>query len=317
VFFCWRHHTNPVTKEWRWKADKPEFLIGQAMENHRKMMIAMRGVPGVSPERLEEAMTIKHCALSLVGEPIIYPYINEFVDLLHANNISSFLVTNAQFPEKLLTMKPVTQLYISIDAANEDTLKAIDRPLFSDFWRRHIDSVDALAKFPQRTVHRLTLVKEHNMEEVKDYAGLVVRGLPDFVEVKGVTYCGYSPASHLTIKNTPFHQEVIAFSKDLVNFINSSLPPDSAASYDIACEHEHSLCVLIANKHKFLIDGNWYTWIDYTKFHELVKSGQPFTALDYRAETPQWALYGSKERGFDPEEERFKRKKQKPPTGGC
>jgi len=315
--FCWRHHTNPVTKEWRWKADKPEFLIDQAMENHKRMMNAMRGVPGVSPERLEDAMTIKHCALSLVGEPIIYPYINEFVDLLHKNNISSFLVTNAQFPEKLLEMKPVTQLYISIDAATEESLKAIDRPLFSDFWRRHVESVDALAKYPQRTVHRLTLVKEHNMEEVRDYAKLVVRGIPDFVEVKGVTYCGKSDASNLTIKNTPFHQEVISFCKNLVNEINSTLPDPSKAEYDIACEHEHSLCVLIANKNKFFNNDTWYTWIDYPKFHELVISGQPFTSIDYLAETPKWALYGSNERGFDPEEERFKRTKPKPPTGGC
>jgi tRNA wybutosine-synthesizing protein 1 len=315
--FCWRHHTNPVTKEWRWKADNPEFLISQAMENHRRLMNSMRGVPGVSPERLEESMTIKHCALSLVGEPIIYPYINEFVDLLHENNISSFLVTNAQFPEKLLEMKPVTQLYISIDAATEDTLKAIDRPLFSDFWQRHIQSVDALAKYPQRTVHRLTLVKEHNMEEVRDYAALVVRGIPDFVEVKGVTFCGKSDASNLTIKNTPFHEEVISFCKDLVDTINSTLPNHDKAEYGIACEHEHSLCVLIANKNKFLINGNWHTWIDYPKFHQLVKSGKNFSATDYMAETPQWALHGSTERGFDPEEERFKRAKPKPPTGGC
>jgi len=214
-------------------------------------------------------------------------------------------------------MKPVTQLYISIDAATEESLKAIDRPLFSDFWRRHVESVDALAKYPQRTVHRLTLVKEHNMEEVRDYAALVVRGLPDFVEVKGVTYCGKSDASNLTIKNTPFHDEVISFSKDLVAQINRTLPDTTKADYDIACEHEHSLCVLIANKKKFLINDSWHTWIDYPKFLELVKSGQPFTAIDYTAPTPSWALCGSTEKGFDPEEERFKRIKQKPPTGGC
>jgi len=155
------------------------------------------------------------------------------------------------------------------------------------------------------------------MEEVRDYANLVVRGLPDFVEVKGVTYCGKSDASNLTIKNTPFHQEVISFCKDLVDAINSNLPNESPAQYDIACEHEHSLCVLITNKKKFFIDGKWYTWIDYPKFHELIKSGLPFSAIDYMAETPQWALHGSEEHGFDPEEERFKRNKKKPPTGGC
>jgi len=34
---------------------------------------------------------IRHCALSLVGEPIMYPRINELVRLLHGNGISTFL----------------------------------------------------------------------------------------------------------------------------------------------------------------------------------------------------------------------------------
>ena len=41
------------------------------------------GVPGVKAERFEEGMRPQHCALSLVGEPIMYPEINKFVDLLH------------------------------------------------------------------------------------------------------------------------------------------------------------------------------------------------------------------------------------------
>ena len=35
-------------------------------------------------ERVEEALAMKHCALSLVGEPIMYPHIDKFIDLLHA-----------------------------------------------------------------------------------------------------------------------------------------------------------------------------------------------------------------------------------------
>jgi tRNA wybutosine-synthesizing protein 1 len=73
------------------------------MKNHLQMVKQMKGVPGVIKERFEEASTIRHCALSLVGEPIIYPYINEFIDLLHEKNISSFLVTNAQFPDKIVS----------------------------------------------------------------------------------------------------------------------------------------------------------------------------------------------------------------------
>lgn len=59
------------------------------------------GVPGVIRERLAEGMQARHCALSLVGEPIMYPQINEFIKLLHSKGISSFLVTNAQFPDAI------------------------------------------------------------------------------------------------------------------------------------------------------------------------------------------------------------------------
>ena len=53
---------------------------------------------------------------------------------------------------------------------------------------------------------RLTLVKDWNMEELAAYAELVKRGRPDFIEVKGVTYCGDNSASNLTIKNSPYHE---------------------------------------------------------------------------------------------------------------
>jgi tRNA wybutosine-synthesizing protein 1 len=32
------------------------------------------------------------------------------------------------------------QLYVSVDAATKESLKAIDRPLFGDFWERFIVS---------------------------------------------------------------------------------------------------------------------------------------------------------------------------------
>ena len=81
--------------------DGPEKIVSEAYENHRKLIKEFRGVPGVQPARLAEAMQIKHCALSLVGEPIMYPEINRLIELLHEEKISTFLVTNAQFPEAI------------------------------------------------------------------------------------------------------------------------------------------------------------------------------------------------------------------------
>jgi tRNA wybutosine-synthesizing protein 1 len=98
----------------------------------------MRGVPGVTAEKLEEGFDVRHCALSLVGEPIMYPKITALVKELHARKISTFLVTNAQFPDAIRDLGPVTQLYVSIDASTKDSLKKIDRPLFKDFWQRFL-----------------------------------------------------------------------------------------------------------------------------------------------------------------------------------
>lgn len=63
--------------------------------------LSYSGVPGVKPERMAEGMQAKHCALSLVGEPIMYPEINALIGLLHDKGISTFLVTNAQFPDAI------------------------------------------------------------------------------------------------------------------------------------------------------------------------------------------------------------------------
>ncbi|XP_040192684.1 S-adenosyl-L-methionine-dependent tRNA 4-demethylwyosine synthase TYW1-like isoform X2 [Rana temporaria] len=311
--FCWRHHTNPVGTEWKWKMDQPEMIVEQAIENHQNMIKQFKGVPGVKPDRFEEGMAVKHCALSLVGEPIMYPEINQLLRLLHQQNISSFLVTNAQFPEEIRSLEPVTQLYVSVDASTKDSLKKIDRPLFKDFWQRFLDSLTALAEKQQRTVYRLTLVKAWNVDELKAYADLVTIGKPDFIEVKGVTYCGDSSASNLTMANVPWHEEVIHFVQEMTDML-----PD----YEVSCEHEHSNCMLLSHK-KFKIDGEWWTWIDYEKFQELMrsyaKSGgtATFTALDYVAKTPKWALFGSNERGFDPVETRFQRKNKAKDISGC
>jgi len=313
--FCWRHHSNPVGTEWRWQMDDAETIIQGALDNHYKMINEFKGVPGVLPDKLAEGMQAQHCALSLVGEPIMYPQINKFVKLLHQKGISSFLVTNAQFPDAIKQMSPCTQLYVSIDASTKDSLKKIDRPLFKDFWERFIQSLKELSAKGQRTVYRLTLVKGWNAEEMDNYAALVALGQPDFIEIKGVTFCGSSKASTLTMENVPWHEEVVYFVKQLV---------ERLSDYSIACEHEHSNCLLVAHK-KFKVEGKWMTWIDYARFHELVQryyltdGAETFTGLDYMKETPNWAVFGSEERGFDPLETRWRRKGKLEANvdGGC
>jgi tRNA wybutosine-synthesizing protein 1 len=304
--FCWRHGTNPVGTTWRWVVDPPDMIFEGVKAGHYQKIKMMRGVPGVRAERFAEAMRIRHCALSLVGEPIFYPHIDEFTAMLHKEHISSFLVCNAQHPDQLAALKPVTQLYVSIDASNRESLRKIDRPLHRDFWERFNRCLDILKekRFQQRTIFRLTLVKGFNIEdEAEGYADLVQKGLPCFVEVKGVTYCGTSSSAGagLTMQNVPFYEEVCAF----VEALNAALAR-RGLGYGIAAEHAHSCCVLIASE-RFRKEGKWHTRIDYERFFECLESGKEFTPEDYMGqETPEWATWGNG--GFDPRDERVYRK---------
>ncbi|KAI1974117.1 Fe-S oxidoreductase [Ophidiomyces ophidiicola] len=307
--FCWRHGTNPVGTTWRWKVDPPDLIFQGVKEGHYKKIKMLRGVPGVRAERFAEAMRIRHCALSLVGEPIFYPHINEFVSLLHNEHISSFLVCNAQHPDQLAALQRVTQLYVSIDASNRDSLRKIDRPLHRDFWERFQRCLDILRekRHVQRTVYRLTLVKGFNIDdEIVGYADLVEKGLPCFVEIKGVTYCGTSTSAGagLTMKNVPFYEEVAAFAVGLNDELNNR-----NLGYGIAAEHSHSCCILLASN-RFHANGKWHTKINYDLFFALleeeIKSGISFTPEDYMSETDHWALWGNG--GFDPSDERVYKK---------
>ncbi|KJZ79302.1 hypothetical protein HIM_01453 [Hirsutella minnesotensis 3608] len=310
--FCWRHGTNPVGTTWRWVVDPPEMIFEGVKENHYKKIKMMRGVPGVRAERYAEALRIRHCALSLVGEPIFYPHINEFLAMLHAERISSFLVCNAQHPDQLAALKAVTQLYVSIDASNRESLRKIDRPLHRDFWERFQRCLDILRekRFRHRTVFRLTLVKGFNVEdEVEGYAQLVERGLPCFVEVKGVTYCGTSTSSNagLSMSNVPFYWEVCEFVKALEKRLH-----EKGLKYGIAAEHAHSCCILLASE-RFKKDGKWHTHIDYDRFFQLLEergADGDWTPEDYMGQpTPEWALWGNG--GFDPRDDRVDRKGRK------
>ena len=60
-----------------------------------------------------------------------------------------------------------------------------------------------------------------------------------FICYQGVTYCGDSKGASLTMQNVPWHREVVSFVQQLADLL---------PEYDIASEHEHSNCVLVANK---------------------------------------------------------------------
>ena len=279
--FCWRDDKAKVSKDWVWGIDDPVYLVHEAAQAHHKLLNGFKGNEKANASAYRQSRTIKHVALSLTGEPITYPKINEMIDEFHKQRISTFLVTNATYPEQIRDLRPITQLYISLDAPNKRLLKEIDRPVFDDYWERLLRSLDYLAQKKSRTTIRLTMIKQLNMIEPENYARLIQKGDPDFIEVKAYMWIGASQ-KRLTRDNMPLHEEVVAFSKELVNYL-----PD----YEICAEHIPSRVVMIAKK-KFKRNGEWYTWIDFPKFHELIDRGVEVRTEDFLKKTPNPGLSG-------------------------
>src|SRR3989344_2873699 len=161
-----------------------------------KLLTGFKGNTNPNPDKepYNKSKTIKHAALSLIGESILYPKINEIINEFHKKGISTFLVTNAQYPEQIKSLAPVTQLYISLDAPTQELIKKIDKPIFKDYWQRLNQSLEIMSKKKQRTCIRLTLIKYVNMSEdlCENYSNLIKKASPDFIEVKAYMSVGAS-----------------------------------------------------------------------------------------------------------------------------
>mmetsp|Transcript_378 Transcript_378/g.1267 ORF Transcript_378/g.1267 Transcript_378/m.1267 type:complete len:370 (+) Transcript_378:207-1316(+) len=302
--FCWRNHINPVALAWKFDQDDPEEVLRESLERHYQTIERQCLSPNALEGRKAEAREVRHCALSLVGEPVAYPRIAEFLAGLHRRRISSFLVTNGQFPDALRALPRVTQLYLSCDGATRGDLEAVGRPLFKDFWERYLESLDILRSRPERTVCRLTLLRGLNMEEPAAWAALLRRASPDFVELKGATMAGLFAKMGLTTRNMPTHLEVQRFAEALAELL---------PGYHVACEHEHSISVLLASERFLSAEGGWRTWIDFERFADIWEDEQ-VSSSDYTAPTPDWALHGSPGQGFAPTETRKLRARPRPVT---
>lgn len=277
--FCWRDYKSPVSKEWKqeWKIDDPKFILDESIKAHHKLLTGFKGDTNPNPnkEPYEKSKIIKHVALSLTGEPILYPRINELINLFNKQGISTFLVTNAQYPEQIKNLSPVTQLYISLDAPDSILLRKVDLPLFRDYWERLNKSLEYMNEKKQRTCIRLTMIKGINMSSPEKYAELIKKASPDFIEVKSYMHVGAS-IKRLSKECMPSHEEVMKFSKELIKYLKD---------YEIVSEHIPSQVVMLAKK-KFKINGVWNTWIDFEKYNELVNSKKQFTTNDYLKKTP-------------------------------
>ncbi|MBW3011672.1 radical SAM protein, partial [Candidatus Woesearchaeota archaeon] len=174
-------------------------------------------------------------AISLAGEPAMFPKLKELIDILHKKGKSTFVVTNGMFPDMVEKIEP-TQLYVSIDAPNKELFMKIDKPIYKDAWQRFNNTLDALAKKKSRTAVRITLIKGRNIEDIEGYAALVKKSDADFVEVKAYMFVG-SSRERLEMENMPLHNEVREFAENLEKHLNG---------WKIVDEQEESRVVLLA-----------------------------------------------------------------------
>lgn len=227
--FCWRSRNNSGFG----KIDDPMTMTDLCIDAQRKMLSGFGGHDKVPREKWEQGNDPLHFAISLNGEPTYYPRMSEFIKDLEDKNMSSFLVTNGQLPEVLEKIHPPTQLYISVDASNKESYIEIDRPMRKDGWERLMKSLDILKKLRDegktRTVIRITLIKDLNDKNPEEWAELIKRANPMFIEIKGYMHVGAS-RERLKVENMPFHEEIVEFSKEVAKHCGRTIASDFAPS---------------------------------------------------------------------------------------
>jgi tRNA wybutosine-synthesizing protein 1 len=215
--------------------DDPKDIIENTIKEQLKTITGLGGHPNVNKKRLEESKKIKHFAISLTGEPTMYPKLGELIKKLHEKKITSFLVTNGQYPDSLEKLEKEdslpTQIYLSLDAPTKEIYYNLDKPMLKDFWERFNRTLDIIHRIKDktRTVLRITSVKHRNMCNEKDYAKLIEKANPKFLEIKGFTLLGPS-GEKLTLENVPSHDEVKQFAKDIIKHCDYKLIDEEPTS---------------------------------------------------------------------------------------
>jgi tRNA wybutosine-synthesizing protein 1 len=244
--FCWRYQGFSET-EFTEPADEPEEILDQAITAQRELITGFKGDSRCNQTFWDEAREPNQVAISLAGEPTLYPKLGEFLELCKRRNMTTFLVTNGTRPDILADLDPLpTQLYVSITAPNLEVYKRLCVPMqeFNNMnnptngvktgWAAIQDTLELLPSLTTRTVIRHTLVSDWNLGWEREYAKLDSIAEPMFVEPKSYVFVG-SSRQRMTIKNMAKHEEILGFSKMLATELG----------YEISAERTDSRVVLL------------------------------------------------------------------------
>lgn len=223
--YCWRptEEFDVVELDERFYME-PEEIVKGVLEERRRLLSGYWGHP-TGKQKVKEALAPTHWAISLSGEPTMYPKLPQLIKLVKSlpSTKSVFLVTNGQHPEMLKRLMEEdalpTQLYLSTNAPNRELYYRINVPVAhrEDAWERWLQSLNLLAKMPTRTVLRITLIRSLNYDDryIPEFARLVARGNPHFVEVKSYMFLGHS-TYRLRREDMLSHEEVKEWSMKLL-----------------------------------------------------------------------------------------------------
>jgi len=233
--FCWRPIEETINLQIE-KPDDPDSIIDKCLEGQRNLLNGFGGNEQADKEKLSEAMDPKHFAISLTGEPTLYPELGALLNRLHERGFSTFLVTNGMEPKHLKNLLP-TQLYLSVDAPTEELFNKIDRPSLKDGWNRLAESLRIIKDAKTRTCLRFTMIKGMNMIKPDKWAEIIELAQPDFVELKSYMHVGFSK-HRMKTENMPTHIEVRAFADQVAKH----------SKYQVIDEHRRSRAVLLMVK---------------------------------------------------------------------
>ncbi len=199
--FCWRPMEFMKKVDMGFdEVDDPISIMDGLMRERSRLMSGYPGMPGVDFRKLEESREPTHYAISLSGEPTLYPRLPELIKYLKSlpSTRSIYIVSNGLQPDMIKRMMDEdalpTQLYISMSAPNEEVMRRVDKPLYPDAWKRYMRTLELLSEVDTRTVIRMTMIKDVNAldEYVPEYVELLEIANPHFIEVKSYMHLGYS-----------------------------------------------------------------------------------------------------------------------------
>jgi tRNA wybutosine-synthesizing protein 1 len=183
--------------------ENPKKIIKDCIDAQRKLLTGFGGHERLDKKRFLESHEPSHFAISLIGEPTLYPKIGELVSELRSQGKTSFIVTNGLHPEVLKKLDKKnqlpTQLYISLNSSNEKEYNEWQRSRLKNAWKKYNETLDLINKFTKkgkRTVFRMTLVKgeKQNIDQhhIEEFAKLIKKANVMYVEVKSYMSLGYA-----------------------------------------------------------------------------------------------------------------------------